>query len=301
LSIIDLQHKGTSKHEDTDWIKLANSMMPAAFSALFDGDPDPFVQRICRDMKLMDVVFSMGCAAYHRTYPESPWIHSIMDGPKGIQKLIHVALQRMCYKSQDNQLYFGKRTARARGSSGGKSSLGVRESLWIETILEQLEDPLGPAVTLSKLLSANKELLRIYATPKLVLRFADLVRNLGPQPRLVNFFNSICTVDGEAVMANQEMVLRLTWMRKETRKSIFLNVVEMSRESIKPPCKDYGPVRLPSGEMSDTFKQDFNDIKPFFPKNYIGKGTFESTGGFNLVFVSWTGIQVFYIYIYLFF
>jgi len=46
-----------------------------------------------------------------------------------------------------------------------------------------------------------------YATPKLVLRFADMVKKLGPQERLVNFFEAICTVQGRAVKANQEMVL----------------------------------------------------------------------------------------------
>ena len=47
--------------------------------------------------------------------------------------------------------------------------------LWMDSLLGQLEAPLGPAVTLSKLLGANESLLKRYATPRLVLRFADMV------------------------------------------------------------------------------------------------------------------------------
>ena len=90
----------------------------------------------------------------------------------------------------------------------------------MDTILDQLEDPLGPAVTLSKLLGSNEALLYKYATPKLVLRSADVIRKLGPQPRLVNFFEAICTARGRTVKANQDMVLRVTWMRDTMRRHI---------------------------------------------------------------------------------
>ena len=45
--------------------------------------------------------------------------------------------------------------------------------LWMDTILEQLEAPLGPAVTLSKLLSANElelELIQTQMAQKPMLR-----------------------------------------------------------------------------------------------------------------------------------
>jgi hypothetical protein len=57
-----------------------------------------------------------------------------------------------------------------------------------------------------------------------VLRFADMVKLLGPQRRLIDFFSAICLVQGKAVKANQEMVLRLTWMRPEVRRTIYLEL-----------------------------------------------------------------------------
>ncbi len=59
-------------------------MMPAAFSNLFDGSPDNFAQRICRDMKLMDAVFEMGTAPYIRCFtnsgPGKPWKQQDLAG-----------------------------------------------------------------------------------------------------------------------------------------------------------------------------------------------------------------------------
>ena len=58
-------------------------------------------------------------------------------------------------------------------------------------ILQQLEDPLGSAVTLSRLLSSNEKLMLEFANPTLIHRFLDMIRTLGPQPRLVAFFEVI--------------------------------------------------------------------------------------------------------------
>jgi hypothetical protein len=35
-------------------------MLPAAFSKLFKGEPNPAVQRICKDVKLFDVIARAG-------------------------------------------------------------------------------------------------------------------------------------------------------------------------------------------------------------------------------------------------
>eukprot|EP00615_Pteridomonas_danica_P005853 CAMPEP_0114339576 /NCGR_PEP_ID=MMETSP0101-20121206/7817_1 /TAXON_ID=38822 ORGANISM="Pteridomonas danica, Strain PT" /NCGR_SAMPLE_ID=MMETSP0101 /ASSEMBLY_ACC=CAM_ASM_000211 /LENGTH=2941 /DNA_ID=CAMNT_0001472581 /DNA_START=113 /DNA_END=8938 /DNA_ORIENTATION=+ len=286
LRIIDLQHKGSSSHPNIDWIKKANSMMPAAFSALFVGESNPFVQRACRDMKLMDSIFDLGTTPYDRTYPKSPWGTEIMNGPMGIQKFVHVVLQRMCNGVRPSQEYFGRRRSLARTGDGQDGSKTYVPQLWMDTILEQLEDPLGPAVTLAKLLSSNEGLLKKYATPKLVSRFADMVRLLGPQPRLVNFFEAICTVQGRAVKANQEMVLRLTWMKPEIRSKTYLELHVVDFDKI-PAQKPYGNVALPGGGYTDG-KLKRNEMK-HHPKNFIGKDYYEREEGFAPVYVSWSG------------
>jgi hypothetical protein len=59
---------------------------------------DYFVQRICRDIKLLDAVFEMTLAARKRC--KNPWSKEneiMMTGPKGLQKVIYVTVQRMLF------------------------------------------------------------------------------------------------------------------------------------------------------------------------------------------------------------
>ena len=79
----------------------------------------------------------------------------------------------------------------------------------MDIIIEQLDDPMGAAVSLSNLLAQSDTLMRSYAKPKLVLRFLNLIRNLGPQPRFMQFFKALCAVDDKPVESNQDMVFIL--------------------------------------------------------------------------------------------
>jgi hypothetical protein len=365
LRVIALCYKGDAKVDTAvDWVKKANALAPAAFAALFGGDPNSASQRACRDLKLMDAVFGMGYAAYARCYPADPWAvgGSALNGPRAVQKMVHVALQAMCAGNQASQDYFGRRSsfvlarpsaderralaaadalaaaatpAAAQGSrrrasaaaaaAGGLSAaatgaadaaaeaarLAVQgaarvSQLWMDTVLEQLEAPLGSAVTLSKLLSANEALLHKYATPKLVLRFSEMVQLLGPQRRLVDFFAAICIVQGRAVKINQEMVLRLTWMKPEVRKATYLQLRPLVQAPAvaaaaangggAPPSSadkaitaargtKYGPVALPSGAFTD------GTIDPASPRpaDFLGKEVYNRSGGFSPVGVTWAG------------
>ena len=102
------------------------------------------------------------------------------------------------------------------------------------------------------------------------------------RPRLVNFFMSICTVDGRAVKANQEMVLRLTWIFPEKRQKLFLELVPMERTASDDT---FGPVRQPSGAMT-TGKLG---SKKHHPADYIGRDAYEHPKGFAPIFVKWQG------------
>ena len=49
----------------------------------------------------------------------------------------------------------------------------------MDSILDQLDDPLGSAVTLYKLMSANADLMERYANAALVKRFLEMIKKLG--------------------------------------------------------------------------------------------------------------------------
>jgi len=171
----------------------------------------------------------------------------------------------------------------------------------MDTVLAQLEDPLGAAVTLSKLLSSNEVLMHRYANAELVLRFVAMIRQLGPQPRLVNFFEAMCTVEGRPVKANQEMILRLTWMNEGNRAASFLTTRGFDAAkaaAMTPPPAALPSVREPSGTMTDG--RVTAAAAAGFPPDYIGKAKAEaavaaaaakgSAGGFfPAMFVQWSG------------
>jgi hypothetical protein len=291
LKLIQLQLKG--ELEELNWIEKANTTLPNAFSLLFDGSPNKEVQALCRDMKLLDLVFAMTSAPYERTFPENPWKSPDLVNVMIIQKFAYVALQRMCSQCNNNQLYFGKKRYHSV-SNGSYSYVGQSDAgfemtpekfpLWMELLLDHVQDPLGSGVLLSQLLSANSNLLQKYATPKLLIRMMGLIKKLGPQSRLMQFFQAICTIKGKAVLNNQDMVLRLTWLNDERRKCLYLEMYQFKHEDVSPSLPQYDRVVLPSGTYSDMApKPNFSQ----FPPNYLGKAQFEQKSSLDPVFLSW--------------
>ena len=99
---------------------------------------------------------------------------------------------------------------------------------------------------------------------------------------------SICTVDGRAVKSNQEMVLRLTWMRIEMRQKLFLELIPLDTTTdASSDSREFGPVRQPSGAMTDGKLK--KSAMGHHPTDYIGKREYERPGGFSPVYVMWLG------------
>ena len=115
---------------EEDWLRRANATLPAAFSKLFAGEPDTFLQRACREVKLLDAIFAALCAPYARTYestnPLNPWSEAdweeqglaaavkeaaaaareeLKGGVQALEKFLHVAVQRLCEGNAESQTY----------------------------------------------------------------------------------------------------------------------------------------------------------------------------------------------------
>ena len=95
---------------------------------------------------------------------------------------------------------------------------------WIEVLLKTLEDPLGPVVSLSELLSTNEKLLAKHATTHLAKKFVGMIESLGPQSRFLLFFSKICSVQNVPMIANQELILRNLFIDKEQNEQILLSL-----------------------------------------------------------------------------
>jgi hypothetical protein len=278
LEIVSFMVKGRADFDARiDWVKKANDTLPTDFAALFDSNQSFSRQGAVRDVKVFDAVFAVGMALYVRTKPNAPnW--TLLNGPKGVQKLVQVVLQRTMHENEASQHYFGRR----------KTASKLNES-WINVLKQQLEDGLGPAVTLSKLLNANAVLFKEHAAPPLVNEFVRLIRKLGPQARLIGFFESICTCGGLPIKASQEMVLRVLWRDEATRRSVFLELETPTPEILAFERKR---IFLPLGRRLTGQRRD-----PTFaaaitrPAVYLGKAEAETEGGLAPVFVRWTGAE----------
>lgn len=260
-----------------EWIAKANDSSPTAFAALFGGKRVRMVQGLCRDMKLLDAVFEIGYAPYRREAPLGrPFsdVASIMpdpsqgasaeskdgnaddsaalgdevehtdraahpsfnDGSQAFHKFVHVALQKMTDSNQLSQVCFAAAEMVAHDSEDGR--LVTRKAPRMDVLLGWLTDPLGSVVTLSKLLSTNRILMETYAKPSLANRIVQMVADLGPQARFLLFFESICTIDGIPVLANQELILRLLFMDDKRRRRVLVDF-EPKPDGIKDMHQEY--------------------------------------------------------------
>lgn len=286
LDLVAFLNKGKFEHDGrTDWVKKANSMVPAEFAALFDGDPNIMTQGACLDLKLLDAVFVAGMAPYARTPQPFAPNSKELDGPKGVMKMVHVVIQRTLQGNNKAQLYFGRRMTNPEEPEvpdGPPMS-------WVDVLKAQLEDGLGPAVTLSKLLNANVVLFEEHAAPPLVNEFVRLIGKLGPQARLIGFFESICTCGGVPIKASQEMILRMLWRDEVTRQGIFLEL-EAPTEALP---RDFPPLRRdPTGVKVDSRTHALRARAAATlprPDRYMGKSEAESREGLQPVYVRWNG------------
>ena len=236
-----------------DWVAKANGMLPAGFAKLFAADADGPAQAASRDLKVLDAAFAASIAPYNRTFPVNPFAVSPppgspeaaagaeMGGVKAIQKFAQVALQRITASNAASQAYFGARRGPTLGPqprlAGGRLG-SPPHARWMDSLTAQLEDPLGAAVTLSALLSASMALMQSYANADFVNKFANMIDRLGPQPRLIQFFMSLCVVEGRAIVANQELVLREIWLDDATRRGTMLELVQVGASA---PAKVFAP------------------------------------------------------------
>ena len=108
---------------------------------------------------------------------------------------------------------------------------------------------------------------------------------VGPQPRLLEFFEAICTVEGRSIVANQEMILRFAWIKEEERKQFFVETKSIKERNMVPVLKKYPSVRDPT-----TFRMTSGFNVPKFEAPFIGKEATKKSMPF--VFLHWESSKV---------
>ena len=184
-------------HTD-DIMKKALDMENGALGRLFAGEPNPATQKACRDLKVIDAVFEASKAPYDRY--ASPWEAESPEAKafrafQVAQKFVHVCLRRLCADSRENENYFGRRhIIPLDGSKPPSSRADFQPISYMNALLDQVQDILGAAQTLTSFLDFNEDLVEKYTSASLVKRFLEMIEDLGPQPRLLQFYEAICSI-----------------------------------------------------------------------------------------------------------
>jgi hypothetical protein len=145
IRVVDSVAKGEFEWDPAvDWVAKAAAIDPVDLAELLGGESDRDVQRICRDCKLLDAVFDMG-AEYARcasNLGRGGLDEASLAGPRAVQKIVFIALQTLCMGNDATEAYLGRRAPMGFGKRPG------RQKPWMDTLLSQLDEPLGAAVRL---------------------------------------------------------------------------------------------------------------------------------------------------------
>jgi hypothetical protein len=85
----------------------------------------------------------------------------------------------------------------------------------------------GATVLLNILLAGSGAILKRLVNDSLLDRFKDLIKKIGPMPRLINLFASVCFVENRPVRQFQEQCCRKLWLNPHDRYSIGCTLHEM--------------------------------------------------------------------------
>ena len=291
---------------------MSSNTLPAKFATMFEGEPNKVAQRIARDTKFIDACFEVSSAPYNRFVKvngegKSPFealpIPANLTAeeqehfenkefnarvpPQFISKLAHVCLQRLFEGLEPNQEYFSKRECLMLKPELGRPQPVLEK--WTSVISNQSEDPLGATVTLSKLLGSNARISESIVNEDLLKQFLELISSLGPQPRLIQLFSSVCVVAGKCITSNQEMVLRMLWMDEVARTASILKLVGIpQREKAAPVYGGFDKGRELRREAS-TWLHDAPTFVDGSNRPFLGDEEFRANPQIDQVYVEWAG------------
>jgi hypothetical protein len=137
-------------------------------------------QEIARDAKLMDTVFAVATApsatSMNMTFDETAqkFVDPAFATISMCVKLAWRFMEKLFQNNEDNEGYFADQNG------------------WINPgLVNQIADPVGAAIAFGTLISSNKALLEKYVDKSVIQAFIRLIKERGPQARLMDFFSQV--------------------------------------------------------------------------------------------------------------
>jgi hypothetical protein len=247
---------GDGGDEDED----ADQNVLDALALKVEGQPRVSQQRMCLDLSLVNTIFDI-VQSWVNVCPAANWenaaafmLPQLVGETLSTHRLAFHALTCIFSKNRHAELHFAAQlVAIPRRNRGDKEQtpekkrprgMGTRE--WGELLKRKEEDendarPLevanfvqamvrqinagldvGATTCLLHLLDNNKLLLERTVNDSTVQEFKHLIDDNGPRPQYMNFFTAICSCGGQTVVSNQEEILRMMLLKRQTREHYFL-------------------------------------------------------------------------------
>ena len=222
----------------------------------FSNASSPLFQNIAREIKLLDVLFSVATACSY-----VPGLSMVFD--ESTQKFVDTAFTQI---ADTTKMAWHALQQCFKGNPMSENYFAAQPG-WINPgIISQIADPVGAAVAFEKLISENANLLENCVDESIIKAFMNLIIERGPQQRLIKFFSSICTCQGSAIISNQETCLSQLWLNDLNNKKILFQVYEAETEAASS-------------------KLSLNSKASDIPSDFLGKSCMEQ--GLKEVRVSW--------------
>ncbi|GMH53038.1 hypothetical protein TrLO_g6616 [Triparma laevis f. longispina] len=212
-------------------------------------------QTFARDLKVMDMVFIIATLPatfkLDTSYDQQSlaWLDHDFNRVANLVSLCWRALQTMFFNNRESENYF------------------ARKEGWIFKTISLISDPIGAAVAFSKLISNNATLVEEYVSHDTIEEFKTLIMAKGFQSRLLEFFVSICTCNGKAIISNQEAVLSQVWLKPQDREQVLFAI---------------------KTDDDMTKATQWQSLDNSYPDDFLGKECVAS--GFKRVLVDWSKV-----------
>lgn len=219
------------------------------------------------EVKVLDALIESTLAPYSRKYGASPFrnISECDVSAYSIQMLLYYTSSEMVAKNSAAQAYVARSTARVWKSSGIKHAIDCMchrsedpqiqaptsklekhervQERWINLLIYQSADPLGSTLLLTELVKGSTAIFPTPASSNDFLQLIKaLIRNIGPERRLLSMISALCAAGGISTRAHQEACVRALWMQPKDRYAFGLTFHELPEA--KPKEVTSNPVTL---------------------------------------------------------
>jgi hypothetical protein len=240
-----------------------------------EGTPEELNQQLLRESKMIDALFLM-LSAPTVAHLDLFKLKKVDPQLEIIHNLVLKAIKFTFFGNSRNELYLADHCLKQWNHGTTDCSTMV----YMKMLIESLQSHEEAAVVYQTLVSNNKELLETKIDENDVDIFLKLIQKRGPVAEFLQFLTAICACQGEPLVRNQELMLKVLYSASLRESKEEQNRYKLCIETIVDPRG-----------ISDSHNR-------MFTENIMGAGKIDVQGvmggkilteGFQHLLVGWYG------------